>query len=263
MQSLCRKRFLTAGLLLAALAGKASAADLPAKASPAAYDWTGFYLGGHMGYAWGNSNWTTTGASGAFSLAEPIDVFSEAGSFYEGLQAGYDYMLSNRYVIGVESDVSFPGFPNLSGISIGGSSTFSSPATETETYSETALTFGTLRGRIGYAPDNWLFYATGGFAWSYDQTTLTQLASGITDKPFLWRFGWAAGVGIEAPVAPHWTARLEYLFTDYGNSNVIFANAGQRFTSDWSPQELRAGLNYQFGNNPAAITSTSVPADTE
>jgi high affinity Mn2+ porin len=260
------KKLLTTGLSLATLVGKVAAADLPGKAPPQlpAYDWTGFYVGGHMGYAWGNSNWSTTGASGAFSLAQPIDVFSETGSFYAGLQAGYDYMLPNRYVIGVEGDASFPSFPNLSGISIGGISTLSTAAIGLESYSETALAFGTLRGRIGYAPGNWLFYATGGFAWSYNQATLTQLVSGVTDMPFLWRLGWAAGFGIEAPVAPHWTARLEYLFTDYGNSNVFFANAGQRFTSDLSLQELRAGLNYQFGNDPAAaIAPTPAPADTD
>ena len=112
------------------------------------------------------------------------------------------------------------------------------------------LSSGTVRGRIGYAPGNWLFYATGGFAWTYDQLTLTQLASGTTESPFLWRLGWAAGAGVEVPVAPHWTARLEYLFTDYGTSSVTFASAGQRFNSDFALQELRAGLNYQFGNDP-------------
>src|SRR6516164_1828477 len=191
------KKLLTTGLSLATLVGKVAAADLPIKAPPQlpAYDWTGFYVGGHMGYAWGNSNWSTTGASGAFSLAEPIDVFSETGSFFAGLQGGYDYMLPDRYVIGVEGDVSFPSFHNLSGISIGGVSTFSAPLFGAESYIETALAFGTLRGRIGYAPGSWLFYATGGFAWSYDRAALTQLATGVTDMPFLWRLGWAAGVG--------------------------------------------------------------------
>jgi opacity protein-like surface antigen len=56
-----------------------------------------------------------------------------------------------------------------------------------------------------------------------DHITLTQLASGQTATPFLWRFGWAAGAGVEVPVAPHWTARLEYLFTDYGISSVTFS----------------------------------------
>ena len=178
-------------------------------------------------------------------------VFKGTGSFFAGLQAGYDYMLPNRFVIGAEADASFPSIQNPDGISIGGTSTFSSPVGP-ESYSETVLSSGTLRGRIGYAPGNWLLYATGGFAWTYDQLTLTQLATGTTDMPFLWRLGWAAGAGVEVPVAPHWTASIQYLYTDYGRSNVLFANAGQRFDSDLSLQELRAGLNYRFGDDAAA-----------
>jgi high affinity Mn2+ porin len=64
-------------------------------------------------------------------------------------------------------------------------------------------------------------------------------------------------------VAPHWTARLEYLFTDYGNSSVMFPAAGQRFDSDFSLQEVRAGLNYQFGSDAtssnAVVTAPAVP----
>ena len=84
------------------------------------------------------------------------------------------------------------------------------------------LASGTVRGRIGYAPGNWLFYATGGFAWTYDHQSLTQIATGATETPFLWRLGWAAGAGVEVPIAPHWTARLEYLFTDYGHSAFAY-----------------------------------------
>jgi hypothetical protein len=115
-------------------------------------------------------------------------------------------MLPNRLVIGAEVDASFPSFQNLAGISIGGTSTFSAPSIGAESYSETVLSSGTVRGRIGYALGNWLLYATGGFAWTYDQLTLTQLATGTTASPFLWRFGWAAGAGAEVPVAPHWNA---------------------------------------------------------
>ncbi len=241
---------------------RAADAILPTKAPPlnaaSAYDWTGFYLGGNVGYAWGNSNWSTPGASGSLSLAQPIDTFNESGSFYAGVQAGYDYMLANRWVIGGEIDLSTPSFQNLSGISVGGITTFNSPF-GLETYSETVLDSGTVRGRIGYAPGNWLLYATAGFAWSYDQLSLTNATTGATDMPFLWRLGWAAGAGIEVPMAPHWTARLEYLYADYGNSSVLFANNGQRFTSDFTQQELRAGLDYQFGNDltPAAIAAAA------
>src|SRR5208282_2345381 len=251
-----------------ATAGGAAADDVmvtkapPPSSIPTDFNWTGFYAGGHLGYAWGSSNWTAPGVSGALDLSQPIDTFAETGSFFEGLQAGYNYMLPNRVVVGAEIDASFPAFQNLAGISIGGISNFTSPTLGPVSYSETVLASGTVRGRIGYAPANWLFYATGGFAWSYDQLTLTQLASGATDMPFLWRLGWAAGAGVEVPILPHWTARLEYLFTDYGTSSVLFANAGQRFNSDFSLQELRASLNYQFGNDPLAAVAT-VPATPE
>jgi high affinity Mn2+ porin len=251
-----------------ATAEKARAADdnMVTKAPPvpysvsSGYNWSGFYAGGHLGYAWGTSNWTAPGASGSINLAQPIDTFDEAGSFFEGLQAGYNYMLSNRVVVGAEVDASFPAFPNLAGISIGGTSTFTSPTLGAASYSETVLSSGTVRGRIGYAPGSWLFYATGGFAWTYDQLSLTQLAGGATQSPFLWRLGWAAGAGVEVPLVPHWTARLEYLFTDYGRSSVGFSGGAQPINSDFSLQELRLGLNYRFGNDPTpTIMVTKAP----
>ena len=78
-----------------------------------AYDWSGFYAGGHLGYAWGSSKWTASSpgapnVSGSFNLAQPIDTFSETGSFFAGLQAGYNYMLPNRLLVGAEIDAIVP-----------------------------------------------------------------------------------------------------------------------------------------------------------
>jgi opacity protein-like surface antigen len=79
-------------MALLALARSTVAADLSSvlamKAPPApvpAYDWSGFYLGGHLGYAWGNSNWTTPGISGSLDLFQPFDAFAETGSYFGGL----------------------------------------------------------------------------------------------------------------------------------------------------------------------------------
>ena len=219
---------------------------------PSGYNWTGFYAGGHFGVAWGSSNWTATpGISGSTNLFRTIDTFDEAGSFFAGVQAGYNYMLPNRVVIGAEIDASFPSYQNLAGISIGGTSNFTSPALGSLSYSETMLAFGTARARIGYAPGSWLFYATGGFAWTYNQQSLTQLSTGNSESPFLWRLGWAAGAGVETPIAPHWTSRLEYLFTDYGSSSYSFSGGLQPISSNFQVQELRAGFSYQFGNDAA------------
>ena len=213
-----------------------------------AYDWTGLYVGGHSGYAGGRSNWSSPpDLSSSLGLFQSSDIFTGSGSYFGGLQIGYDYMLPSRVVLGAQLDTSFPGFPR-NDISLGGISIFSTPEIGLASYSENVLHYGTLRARVGYAPDNWLVYATGGFAWTYDQLTLTQLADDTTiDSPFLWRLGWAAGGGIEYAFAPNWTANVEYLFTKYGNSSVMFPNAGLQFTSDFSLQQVRAGLNYRFG----------------
>ena len=231
--------FSCVSLVVLTVACRVDAADLSflpvpvvAPPFPTAYNWNGFYAGGHLGYAWGSSNWTgsSPGApnvSGSLSLTQPIDIFSEAGSFFAGFQAGYNYMLANRFVVGAEVDASFPSFPNQAGISIGGTSNLTSPTLGAETLSETVLASGTVRGRVGYAPGNWLFYVTGGFAWTYDRQTLTQLATGTVEQPFLWRWGFATGAGVEVPIAPHWTARLEYLFTDYGPRGMTFFGGAQ------------------------------------
>ena len=167
------------------------------------FDWTGFYAGGRVGYAWGTSNWTSNTPGGAERLrrAQPVSAlrrFQGYRQLLRGLQAGYNYMLPNRIVVGAEADVTFPGFPNSAGVSIGGTSNLTSPTLGAETFTETVLTSGTVRGRVGYAPGNWLFYATGGFAWTYDRLTFTQLATGASEQPFLWRLGFAAGAGVEA-----------------------------------------------------------------
>jgi high affinity Mn2+ porin len=112
----------------------------------AAYNWNGFYAGVHIGVAWGSSNWTEQpdGLVGSLNLFQRPDAFSEFGSWFGGVQAGYDYMLPNRLVVGVAADVSAPSFQNLNGLSIGGSSTFVSPTLGQESLSETVLDMGTV-----------------------------------------------------------------------------------------------------------------------
>jgi high affinity Mn2+ porin len=195
-------------------------------------------------------------------MTVPIDAFAEAGSWFMGVQGGYNYMLANRMVLGVETDASFGTFQNLNGLQIGGVTNFNSPVVGPASYGENVLSFGTLRGRIGYAPGNWLFYLTGGLAWTYDQLSLTQLASGTNDSPYLWRFGWTAGAGVEVPIAPNWTAKGEYLWTGYPTASANFPDLGQRVSSNLNLQEFRLGLNYHFnGDVPVsnAVSSALTP----
>jgi high affinity Mn2+ porin len=260
------KRLISGGLTVAALSCvRAIAADgiipLPVKASAAPYyDWTGFYVGGHLGYATGYSKWSATEAgadvpnlAGSLDFFRAFDGFKGTGSYYIGLQAGYNYMFPSRLLLGVEADVSFPSL-------IGGApQVISSDAIGQASYAETVQFSGSVRGRIGYAPAHWLVYATGGFAWTYNQFTRMQLVgfpAGGTASPgdeeslfIVPRIGAVGGAGVEVALPSNWTARLEYLYTDYGSRSVNFATGAQRFDSNLAIQSVRLGFNYRIGAN--------------
>jgi high affinity Mn2+ porin len=252
-----RQAFGGASVAILLSAGGAAAADLPYKASPAPpsalYDWTGFYFGMQEGYAWGNSNWTARSGGavldkGSLNLSQGYDASNQGGSWFNGLQIGYNRMLANRVVLGVEADVSASSFPNYFNNRIGNTI---SVVQGTESYSDNILSSGTLRGRIGYAPRNWLFYATGGFAW----TSAEQFQLNGTDSTNQQRVGWVAGVGVEGPLIPNWTVKAEYFYSGYGNRNINFPTTGQVFTSNLSEQEFRLGVNYHFGDKNAPKTA--------
>lgn len=261
-------RFITLGrhlpmlvLTLSTFASEARAEDATSAADQS-YDWTGPYAGGHIGAAWGSSSWTGgPDLSGSATLFQPIDQFNEGGSWFTGIQGGYNYVLPNHLFLGGEIDYTAPSWPKLPtganpfGLSIGNSFTFGSPSLGEVSFAESVLASGTVRARVGYAPGDWLIYGTGGLAWTYNQQSLTQVSTGNTVTPSLWRLGWAAGAGVEAPIAPHWTARLEYLYTDYGKSTTGFFGGLQPVTTDFKLQELRLGLNYQFGREAAPPTT--------
>jgi high affinity Mn2+ porin len=263
-------------LLLLAAHQSVAAADLgpmPVKVPPIATpNWTGFYLGSHFGYAGGASNWTANDGvspiAGSVDLFNTYDAFKGTGSYFFGLQAGYNYMLPSGVVLGVEAD-----FSALNTIS--GTQTLATALGGTASYRNTVLDMGTARGRIGYAFNQWLFYATGGLAWTYDKLERTQLAGmsavgsaapGTVDTALTWRLGWAAGIGLEVPIATNWTAKVEYLASEFGSHQKFFPSSMQSFNSDLSVQRLQVGVNYELGSdlskNDVAIKGI-VPPDTE
>ncbi len=108
----------------------------------------------------GSSKWSATqtaspSLTGSLSFYKGFDFAKGTGSFFGGLQAGYNYTLPSHLVLGVEGDVSFPN-------TIRGNQTISSASIGEANYGETVQYFGTLRGRIGYSFNNWLVYGTSG-----------------------------------------------------------------------------------------------------
>jgi outer membrane immunogenic protein len=207
------------------IAAPAFAADLPVKAPPAAvtpaFSWTGFYLGGSIGYGWAR-------ADVADQLAAPgLGVFSTTLSTEHlkgvlgGAQLGYNWQL-DWLVFGVEGDfaASDQSFDGRSGCVFGG---VAAPGC-TINASDRIQWFGTARGRLGFAADRILVYATGGAAWQELESSGSLTLAGAGTFPVLnsttTKAGYTLGGGIEAALWGNWSAGIEYLYIDTGTRAV-------------------------------------------
>jgi high affinity Mn2+ porin len=215
--------------------------SMPLKSPPIAnYDWSGFYVGGHVGYSRGY---------GRNTLFDPnqTTASSSFGSLFGGLQFGYNNLLPSRLLVGIEGDISFPNYLD-DGI-VASRTTPSSAVTEKLDF------ISTVRGRAGYAFDQWLFYATGGLAWSQARFLEESNSTGNEDKVLRMRSGWALGVGAELAIAPGWTARLEYLYDHLGKASGTFPSGTGYESTTVGLSSLRLGLNRKLDWTGADITS--------
>ena len=219
-----KKIFLASACLLA-LTGAASAADLAARpytkapvAVASVYNWTGFYLGLVGGGAWENAS---------------TDPKMKGG--FVGGTAGYNWQTGN-VVFGVEADAAWAD------VSASASTTF--PAFGVVTASSKTDALGTVRGRLGYAVNNVLFYGTGGYAWIDNKLSVSALGVSVSDTKF--HSGWTVGAGVEAFIAPQWSIKGEYLYRSLGSENYF---GGTVPSGTLNLHTVQFGVNYHF-NGP-------------
>jgi outer membrane immunogenic protein len=243
---------LAIGLAEAALAADMSPAPAPVYVKaplPPVWSWTGFYLGGNAGYSWGTSNSNVSFVDGSGSLlATTSGSFAMNGPIGGG-QVGYNWQTGN-WVLGLEADIQASGQQGTATFACGsacGVPTFL-------TVNEKLDWFGTARGRLGYTvTPTVLLYGTGGLAYGNIET------NGDGDL----KTGWTAGGGIEARIVGNWTAKLEYLYMDFGDPGQnpiqvlqvcapVAACTGIKLpisassTSSVTDNIVRLGVNYKF-----------------
>ena len=230
-----------------------------------AYDWSGAYVGGNVGDMSSDlrstdSYITTTGplvgiGEGTFTPAETFfgdDGSGEMNGAVGGVQAGVNFT-QGSFVYGVEADYQYAGVDH--------SDSFF--ATDEGPFYETGAElkhFGTLRGRLGYAIDTFLFYGTAGLAVGRGEGTLSITGGGpagpagatFSDRQSEWLVGYAVGAGVEAAVArTNWSVKAEYLYADFGDQDFNFAFAGTggdtaTGRSSIDAHLIRLGVNYRF-----------------
>ncbi|MBB3810503.1 outer membrane protein [Pseudochelatococcus contaminans] len=240
------KYFLASVAALGLMAsGTAFAADMPiqnyepmAPIATPIFTWTGFYVGANAGYAWNSNDDDKYFGSTYYSGGNNDD-----GGFTGGAQAGYNLQFG-QFVVGVEADINYAdlkGKDNTlawepSSGSLGGSQS-------------SVEWYGTVRGRLGFAIDQALIYATGGLAYG----------GGGNDRSFVYndaifkakndiRMGWVAGAGIEYAFTDNISARIEGLYVNLGKEEANYFAPVQLNRKDTEFGVVRAGLNYKFGS---------------
>lgn len=245
-----------------AATGLASAADLrmPVKAPAVvvAESWSGLYIGGHAGYAWGDQDPSSVVSTSplvpanGFGFPAPLDANPKG--FVGGAQLGFNWQFAN-WVLGIEGDIS--GSPSGSG-----AAQFTTPALAPSPVGSASLSqdinwLATVRGRLGYTWGPGLIYFTGGGAWAdVDYTGSYASAVGVTSATLNASntlSGWVIGGGYEHKFTQNWSARLEYLYYNLDSTTLSVAadQPVNNVTTTWTVPELqlhvvRAGVNYKF-----------------
>lgn len=283
MKSMLRSGGWLVGLLASFVvsASPVLAADMPLKAPPAAYNWSGFYIGGHVGAGWGSTSFSDPGA---FSILNNCCAFlneqnepgaagdAHGNAFLGGVQAGWMYQIGT-YVVGADFDFSstrvtgagtrvFPTLPAYGFIN----ENFNVQTDWTATSTATA----------GYAAGPWLFYGKGGLAWERESYGLG-INGSQNGTPFSFSSstsqvvsGWTAGIGVKWALSDHLFLNAEYDFLDFGlraehlSGNLTakpamfgVGNPATTFDPIFSQymSELKIGLNYKF--DPGVFPSSA------
>lgn len=239
----------TSALLVLAVASQAQAADLSARAYTKApeyaaqgYNWTGCYVGVEGGGNWGRAESTTVASPVPAEVGLPITNPVQMSGGMVGATIGCNYQIGH-FIVGMEGDTSWT---NASG------SAFDiAPFTPTTVDTFQEHWFSTVRGRVGYAWDRTLLYATGGLALAGTQLNICN-NDGICVSDSQTRAGWVIGAGVEYAFAGNWSGKLEYLHADFGGKDYIsplIELGGHTFVTrsiGLTDDQVRIGVNYRF-----------------
>jgi outer membrane immunogenic protein len=232
-------------------AGAASAADLtarpytkvPAYIEPL-FNWTGFYVGGHIGGAWTNEQFTNNGNGAPFGDLTPGQGFRQRNSgILGGAQIGYNWQ-ANNYVFGAEGTIA--GLDNKGTVN---NTVFGAGD---DVFSWRANVLATIVGRAGFAVQNNLFYFKGGYAGVNNRLNVTDTVGPATGSggQTHWANGWTVGAGWEYGITRNWIVGVEYNYAAFTGQTYQLGGTSGNYTFDTRPRDIQwavARASYKFG----------------
>jgi outer membrane immunogenic protein len=219
-----RTKVIAAAAVAGLFGSSAIAADVPLQRSvPAApaSSWTGLYAGVNLGGAW-----TAKGSH---------------DTVIGGGQVGYNWQFGSL-VAGAETDIQ--------AMALRASSLLTNPLGAAVTNNTSADYLGTARARIGMVHDQWINYVTGGLAY----TTVHHDGAGVVGVTGTYsgsnsKTGYAVGGGVEWAFLDRWSAKAEYLFTEFSGNTNVYTTTTPVITVNYNALKfniLRLGVNYHF-----------------
>jgi len=230
--------------------GAASAADLGARPYTKApaymesmFNWTGFYVGGHIGGAWTNEQFTNNGTGAPFGDLTPGQGYRQRNSgILGGAQIGYNWQ-ANNYVFGMEG--------TISGLDNKGSFLNTAFGAGDDVFSWRANVLATVVGRAGFAVQNNLYYIKGGYAGVNNRLSVTDTVGPATGSggQTHWANGWTVGAGWEYGITRNWIVGLEYNYAAFGGQTYQLGGTSGNYSFDAKPRDIQWAVvraSYKF-----------------
>jgi outer membrane immunogenic protein len=279
------KRILLATTALA-FAGPVFAADLsparmPLKAPPVIarpFSWTGCYVGGHLGGAWGHANFTDPNnvrgtGDGYFAPTGGSVDFDQGAGVLGGGQIGCDYQFATNWVVGLAGDFSWTSLDGNVSDPFSSDPLFAGKNGGPITLHDRTEWLATATGRVGYAWDHWLLYGKGGVAWQHSRDSVGNLFAwgnpgflclNSNFTAFLacnpsgtdTQAGWTVGLGLEWAFANNWSVGIEYDHYGFGSHSVtltdtnvpaVLSGPSAPITVSQRIDAVKVILDYHFG----------------
>jgi outer membrane immunogenic protein len=224
-----------------------------------AFVWTGFYIGAHAGYGFGNSSsvdgGTTPGSPrgkppfGAFSCDGPeigycdVPFEIEPEGWLAGGQIGYNHQFGSL-VLGIEGELAW--------LNANEEAILNRPENDQDILSVEYSWYGTLALRAGLAMDRVLVYAKGGLAFAQIETFASDidegfLYTGSSTRDSGVETGWALVGGIEYAITDSVSLKAEYLYMDFGSSESRSSD-GDIYENEHSLHTATVGLNIRLSD---------------